>query len=105
MEHKMTLHLYHGRTDVDKDMDDWGTEGPLLYVDCVIVTYSDSIRLQFTGQDDLEFLHEYIVKDCFYYDGVYYGDWSVQPLESTRAMGATPELFDPDKALKRENDG
>lgn len=99
MKHKMTLDLYHGRTDPAKDMEDWGTQGPLLYVDVVLVTYCDSIRLQFTGEPDIEFLHEYVEADCFYYDGVYYGDWSVQPLGSTREMGKTPELFDLNKSL------
>lgn len=100
MQHKMTLDLYHGRTDPNKEMDDWGTGGPLLYVDCVLVTYNDSIRLQFTGQEDIEFLFEYVESDCFYYDGVYYGDWSVQPLGSDAEMGKTPELFDIKKSLK-----
>tara|TARA_R110000824_G_scaffold399836_2_gene605886 strand:- start:183 stop:563 length:381 start_codon:yes stop_codon:yes gene_type:complete len=100
MKHKMTLDLHHGRADPDRDMDDWGTQGPLLYVDCVLVTYSDSIRLQFTGQPDVEFLSEYVDGDCFFYDGVYYGDWSIQPLDDGEhvAQGKTPELFSPEKA-------
>ena len=97
----MTLALYHGRTDPNVGMEDWGTQGPLLYVDCVLVTYADSIRLQFTGQPDIEFLHEYTESDCFYYDGVYYGDWSIQPKGSFREMGKTPELFEPEKGKQK----
>ena len=106
MAHKMTLDLYHGRTDPNMDMEDWGTQGPLLYVEFVAVTYAESIRIQFTGQEDPEFLGNYTEADCFYYDGVYYGDWSVQPLESPREMGKSPELFDPKKSLegKKTND-
>ena len=101
LQHKMTLELYHGRPSPDIDMDDWGTEGPLLYVDFVSVTYSNSIRIQFTGQDDPEFLEDHVVDDCFFYDGVLYGDWSVQPLGSPREMNRSPELFDREKSKEK----
>jgi hypothetical protein len=100
----MTLELYHGRADPNMDVDGWGTQGPLLYVDVVLVTYCDSIRLQFTGEPDIEFLNEYVEGDCFYYDGVYYGDWSVQPLGSVREMNKSPELFDVSKSLKHKKE-
>lgn len=92
-KHKMTLHLYHGRKTKDEEMDDWGSEGPVLEVDGVTVTYGSDIRIMFTGQGDYEFLSTYCIEDLFYYDGVYYGDWSVQPLDKdTKNM---VKVFDP----------
>jgi len=46
----MNLDLYHVRSTPNQDMDSCGTQGPLIYVDCVVVTYANSIRLRFTGQ-------------------------------------------------------
>ena len=83
-------------------MDSCGTQGPLIYVDCVVVTYANSIRLRFTGQFVIQFLHDYTEGDCFYYDGVYYGDWSIQPTEDNRETGKTPEIFDQKKGRIRK---
>jgi hypothetical protein len=81
--HKMTLHLYHGRKTIDEEMHGMGTEGPVLQLDGMTMTYGTNERLLFTGQDDWEFLDHYLIEggDLFYYDGIYYGDWSVQPLD------------------------
>ena len=81
MKHRMTLHLYHGRKTKDEEMDDWGSDGPVLEVEGVTVTYEYDIRIMFTGQGDYEFISQYCTDQLFYYDGIYYGDWSVQPLD------------------------
>ena len=104
---QMTMELYHGRTDPEQDMQDWGSQGPVLFVDGVTVTYGGSIRIMFTGQDDYEFLEEYLLEDMFFYDGVYYGDFAFQPVDSGRQNvgGQQAGLFDPNKALKKEKQG
>jgi len=74
------LELFHGRTDPDVDMDDWGTEGPVLGpLRFVHGTYQSDVKLAPENppdpQDEIIFLS--YVDDMIYYDGVYYGDWSV----------------------------
>jgi hypothetical protein len=45
----MKLFLYHGREDVDQEMDDWGFDGPLLEgVKYAVVTYFSTYRIAFT---------------------------------------------------------
>ena len=107
MQHKMIMELYHGRTDPNQNMEDWGSQGPLLFIDGATVTYKDSIRIRFTGQDDYEFLEEFLHDDMFFYDGVYYGDFAFLPVDSKSKNedSQEPELFDPNKALKRKNNG
>lgn len=94
----MYLHLFHGRTDPEEDMDDWGSDGPtigpLAYVH---TTYATDVRIcfldtgtelqffpplpavgnkpphaAFPGPRDINF-HD----DMMLFDGIYYGDWSV----------------------------
>lgn len=72
----MYLSLYHGRTDPNADMNDWGTEGPVFEVDTITWTYGAISRIIFPDDDEV-WLNEMIVDDMIYYDGVYYGDWSV----------------------------
>ena len=105
MQHKMIMELYHGRTDPNQNMEDWGSQGPLLLVDGATVTYGDSVRIKFTDQVDYEFLKDFLHEDLFFFDGVYYGDFAFIPADSgsTNEEGQKPELFDPNKALKREN--
>ena len=102
MSHRMTLHLYHGRKTLDEEMHDWGSEGPVLEVEGVTVTYTSDIRIMFTGQGDYEFLSEYCVDDLFYYDGIYYGDWSVQPFDKDSEQ--VVQVFDPKLAKEGMNE-
>lgn len=69
------IRLFHGRTDPEQQMDDWGTDGPVLGpYEFAHTTYGWDIKLgKPDGNCDELFLHE----DMLYYDGVYYGDWSV----------------------------
>jgi len=69
------IRLFHGRTDPNQDMDECGSDGPVLGpYEFVHTTYKNFIRLG-KPDDNCEelFLHE----DMLYYNGVYYGDWSV----------------------------
>jgi hypothetical protein len=72
---QVALQLFHGQRSPDEDMDNWGTQGPVFLVDYVHVTYRCDIKLGIpepAGDGDLRF-----VDDLVFYDGVYYGDWSV----------------------------
>jgi hypothetical protein len=70
------IRLFHGRTDPNQDMDDWGTDGPIFgpYLS-VHTTYACRIKMI---KADSSF-HELLVypEDTIFYDGVYYGDWSI----------------------------
>ena len=67
------LELFHGRTDPNQDMDDWGTLGPIFEIDNVNITYGAHIKLQ--AEDD-ELFSELFVNDqqLVHYGGVFYGD-------------------------------
>ena len=77
-EPQVGLELFHGRTDSTQDLEGWGTQGPVFLVSYVHTTYRSDIKLGIpepAGDGDLK-----IVDDLVYYDGVYYGDWSVFPV-------------------------
>jgi hypothetical protein len=80
------LELYHGRKHPDEDLEDWGSQGPVLGpLNHVVTTYLHTIRLlrytdengkTLTGDECVEcFMAVY--DDMIYYDGVFYGDWAV----------------------------
>lgn len=70
------IHLFHGRKDPKQDMDGWGTDGPTFGpVNFVHTTYGSDIKLGIPDEDDSVELK--VIGDVVYYDGVYYGDWSV----------------------------
>jgi len=70
------LELFHGRTDPDQEMDDWGSQGPVFGpFDWVHTTYSNTLRLGIPSQ-----FHEWFLtvdKDMVFYDGLWYGDYSI----------------------------
>lgn len=75
MKGKVALELFHGRRAPNEQLSDWGTQGPVFLVDYVHVTYQGDIKLGIpepAGDGDLRY-----VEDLLFYDGVYYGDWSV----------------------------
>ncbi len=70
----MYLKLFHGRADPTVSLDDWGEEGPIFGpMSYVHTTYAADIKFE-VGEDMCELL---IIHDMVYYDGMYYGDWSV----------------------------
>lgn len=99
---KMTLQLYHGRKSKDGKTLGWGAEGPVLEVDRVTMTYSTIVRILFTGQDDYGFLEEYCINELFFYDGMYYGDWSIQPLDTDSEQ--VVQKYDPKLAKEGMNE-
>ena len=69
------IRLFHGRTDPSQDMDDWGTDGPVLGpYNYAHTTYSHHLKL---GKPDNSVDELFGFEDMLYYDGIYYGDWSV----------------------------
>jgi hypothetical protein len=105
MSNSILMELYHGRKDPNQDMDDWGTIGPVLLVEGVTVTYGGNLRIKFTGQEDWEFLHEFMHDDMFYYDGVYYGDFSFCSegiFAAIHGPQVIPVLFWPQKSKHKE---
>ncbi len=70
--------LFHGRTDPNQSLDDWGEQGPVFGpFDWYHVTYLHHIR---AGTNDGKKLAEIFYvgdSDLVYYNGMYYGDLSV----------------------------
>ena len=71
------LKLFHGRKDPTEQMDDWGSDGPIFGPYSYIhTTYAHSIKMGL----DSDTVHDlYAIEDMIYYDGMYYGDWSIFP--------------------------
>lgn len=67
------LRLFHGRKDPNQDMDSWGEDGPCFEITYAHVTYMNSIKIK-SYELEVELQR---VDDLIYYDGMYYGDWSV----------------------------
>jgi len=90
------IELFHGRTDPKKCMDDWGTEGPILgpFKFCHITYFSGWLKVG----DDIQ-IHCH--KDMVYYDGVFYGDFSILSggsIKDDLCLRKRIEKFNPEKA-------
>jgi hypothetical protein len=98
----MYIHLYHGRTDPEKDMNgEWGTDGPLLGpFKSVTVTYLQQLKALIGDGSSHLFFDRY--EDMIYYDGVYYGDFDI--VGSPDGITAEPEAFNLLKARLHETD-
>jgi hypothetical protein len=91
------LRLFHGRKDPAQEMDDWGSDGPIFgpYL-FAHTTYQCHLKL---GRSDGGCDELYIVAtDLLYYDGVYYGDWSVFGDDELKEDGFELSVFDSSKA-------
>lgn len=68
------LELFHGRKSVDEQLNDWGSQGPILGpFKYVHTTYATDIKIETVdGVDGVPRLNN----ELLYYDGTYYGDWS-----------------------------
>jgi len=73
------IELFHGRKDPERDMDDWGDDGPVFGpFRFVHTTYARHIKLGLPLGGKCEVANLFVTKeDLVYYDGMYYGDWSV----------------------------
>lgn len=90
------LYLFHGRNEPGAELNDWGDGGPVFGpFPFVQTTYANEIKL---GYEDEE-LH--VCADLIFYDGKYYGDWSVisaHIFEITPALQQCHQEFEQDKA-------
>jgi hypothetical protein len=76
------LRLFHGRKNPTDQLDNWGSDGPVFGpLSYVHTTYASHIKLGEPDQpfDNLGDLT--MANDLVYYDGVWYGDWSVFSVE------------------------
>ena len=98
------LKLFHGRTDPTKQMDDWGADGPIFGpYNYIHTTYANHLKM---GLNDNAVHKLYVVEDMIYYNGVYYGDWSVFPEQILEKQNLNlRQIYDNQKARlpEREN--
>ena len=72
MKPRIYVHLYHGRTFPEQELDDWGVDGPTLGpFDSVQVTYQSHIKMHGEG-DFVELWWGH--NDLIHHQGVWYGD-------------------------------
>jgi hypothetical protein len=70
------LQLFHGRPDPREQLNDWGSEGPVIGpLEYVHTTYATDVKFGFFDKSQSDGWLT-IVNGLIYYDGVYYGDWS-----------------------------
>lgn len=91
------IRLFHGRINLCQDMNDWGSDGPIFGpYEFAHTTYQSSLRL---GRSDGNCVELHICgPDLIYYNGVYYGDWSIFCFETLSASGDQTSVFDQSKA-------
>jgi hypothetical protein len=102
------LELFHGRTSVTEQLDDWGSPGPILGPFAYIqTTYATDIKIETTtGEHGVLYLCGDEGADLLYYDGVFYGDWSAfgaDVLEKHPALKSRVRPFERAKAVVRED--
>ena len=106
-ESQLYLKLFHGRANLSEEMDGWGSDGPIFGpLAYVHTTYGDTVHI---GDDVGDLGDLFLVEECLYYDGIYYGDWSA--FVSSRAdiddlaarSGHWAEAYDEAKALPSRN--
>lgn len=97
------LELFHGRADRHQSMEDWGREGPILGpFHYAHTTYADDIKLALcSAAEECELQ---VVDGLVYYDGAWYGDWSVF-VGLNEAAAARLAPFEKDKAVPPEGQG
>jgi hypothetical protein len=77
-------------------MDDWGSDGPIFGpYEFAHTTYAWIIKL---GRADGDCDELYVYEEMVFYDGVYYGDWSIFNLTTLEKGKYELTVFDPDKS-------
>lgn len=90
------IRLFHGRCDPNQNMDDWGSNGPVFGpFSFVHTTYSYHLKL---GRPDENCQELYLYEDMLYYDGVYYGDWTLFGEKIFREAGFELTQFEQSRA-------
>ncbi len=85
------LYLSHGRKNPSDRLDEWGEEGPQLIIHGMHITYGCTYTVSpiIGNHNTLLTVRE----GCIYYDGMWYGDWGVFPLNADNLVDTVP--FDP----------
>ena len=89
----LSIKLYHGRKSPDENLNDWGTDGPLLRIGGFHVTYLSTFRVML---EDKDWYFLKFVDDLLYYDGVLYGDFTISDSDPEN-IGQAIAWFDPIK--------
>lgn len=90
------IRLFHGRTDPDQEMNDWGSDGPVFGpYEFAHTTYAWDIKL---GKPNGNYDELYTHEDMVYYGGVYYGDWSIFDAQVFEKSQFQISVFQQDKA-------
>ncbi len=90
------IRLFHGRTDPNQDMNDWGTDRPVLGpYEYVHTIYAFHLIL---GKADESSEELFLQGDLLFYGGVYYGDWSVFDEQILRNSDYTVVPYESTKA-------
>jgi hypothetical protein len=96
------LELFHGRKSVQEQLEDWGEQGPIVGpLKFVHTTYATHLKLQTSNgvEGDLRVVGPEL-PDLLYYDGAFYGDWSVFSPDSLQENWASRiQQYDPAKAI------
>ena len=91
----MYLRLFHGRSDPNQDMDEWGSYGPVLGpYELIHSAYAFSLELGNNDTCDELFYHGGMV----YYDGIYYANWTVFDDPTLNDGRYQPTAFEQSKA-------
>lgn len=91
------LHLFHGRTTAEEDMNDWGEDGPVLGpLSYVHTTYGTDIKITHAQSGEDGSLT--IVGDMVRYGGKLYGDWSVFGSDALTEDKLAPQVFSQEEA-------
>jgi hypothetical protein len=99
MSSHVYIKLFHGRKDPNQNMDDWGDPGPILGpFQWVHGTYCNDLKLGDINSPSDSLGELPIYKDLVYYDGVFYGDFSVIAPDTAKEDEAEIQEFDPEKA-------
>lgn len=70
------IELFHGRKTVEENLEDWGTQGPVLGpFEDIIITYASHVKCAYAGGSKLVWLN--FNDDLLEFDGVYYGDFAI----------------------------
>lgn len=92
------IRLFHGRTNPYQNMDDWGADGPVFGpYRFAHITYSWDLKMGRPDDEDCDVLHVHPC-DMVYYDGVYYGDWTIFGPEVLEKTEYRPTPFQQEKA-------
>ena len=72
------LQLWHGRSDPNVELEDWGEAGPIFGpLQYVHTTYGYHVKFQYAEGDKDRQCDLLAPNNMLYYDGMWYGDWGV----------------------------